>query len=279
MKAHLSSAHAWWPLVVALTACSPASPPASAPSPAPPEGTAGSVMPAAASSPAPVLEPPSAPTADLSASEPVAPPSAAPPAPAPRGPVDLPKDTVVLHVGDSMADALGKDLRKELLALGIKNALHAKEATYIPEWAGYTHNFAGLLNQYKPDLVIITVGGNEVAMPDPTVRAADVRKMVEKVGDRPCLWIAAPLWGPHTGILEVIRDNCAPCVYVDTNALIPDLERLDDRVHPTLKERKRWAKFMVRWMRYNLDPDGARPWDFRSELIAPPPTEQADGAS
>ena len=178
----------------------------------------------------------------------------------------------MLHVGDSMADALGKHLRRELLERGLKAPLKYKEATYIPQWAGYSMGFDQLIAQHDPDLVIITLGGNEVAMPDPTVRVPAIKTLVKKVGDRPCLWIAAPLWpgGPHSGILEVIRDNCAPCRYVDTNVLIPDLERLGAKVHPTIAERRRWAKFMIRWLRHNRDPEGERPWDFKTQLEAPP---------
>jgi lysophospholipase L1-like esterase len=133
--------------------------------------------------------------------------------------------------------------------------------------------FSELLAVNKPDLVIITLGGNEVAMPDPTVRAPAVKRMVEAVGDRPCLWIGAPLWpgAPHSGILDVIADNCAPCIYVDTNALIGDLERLGDKVHPTIPERRRWARFMIEWLRVNRDPNGPLPWSFKPTRQAPPP--------
>lgn len=180
----------------------------------------------------------------------------------------------MLHVGDSMADALGKDLKRELLARGLKAPLSYKEATYIPQWAGHTMGFSQLVAQHDPDLVIITLGGNETAMPDPTVRADAIKRMVAKVGDRPCLWVAAPLWpdAPNTGILDVIRDNCAPCLYVDTNALVkPRMEVLGDGVHPTLAERKRWAKFMIQFLRHNRKADGERPWDFKVPLEAPPP--------
>jgi hypothetical protein len=196
------------------------------------------------------------------------------PAPAISEPPPLPAGTTVLHVGDSMADALGKDLRRELLALGLKAPLKYQEATYIPQWAGFSMGFDGLIAQHDPDLVIITLGGNETAMPDPTERADAVKRLVTKVGDRPCLWVAAPLWpgAPNTGILDVIRDNCAPCLYVDTNALVkPPMAVLGDGVHPTLPERKRWAKFMIRFLRHNRTPDGPRPWDFKNPLEAPPP--------
>ncbi|HHH11586.1 MAG TPA: SGNH/GDSL hydrolase family protein [Sorangium sp.] len=177
-----------------------------------------------------------------------------------------------MHVGDSMADALGKDLKRELEKRGVKNPLKYKEATYIPQWAGHRMRLASYLAYYKPDMVIVTLGGNETAMPDPTVRADPVRRIVKMIGDRPCLWVAAPLWpgAPNTGILKVVRDNCAPCIYVDTNTLMTKMKVLGDGVHPTLKERKRWAKFMVRWLLHNRDPKGKRIWDFKVPTSAPP---------
>ena len=239
------------------TASAPPEPPAEPAAP----GSAAPSVPAEASS---TVDPGAAPTTASATAR---------PAPIPETGVlpPLPKGSTVLHVGDSMADALGKDLRRELQKRGVRNVLKYQEATFIPQWAGYSMSFRQHVAIHKPDLVIITLGGNEVAMPDPTERAEDIRTIVSIVGDRPCIWVAAPLWGPHSGILNVIRQNCAPCRFVDTNALIPDLERLGDKVHPTLPERRRWARFMVRWLAHNRDPDGERPWDLKAETSAPPP--------
>lgn len=240
------------------------------------DATAPTTTTPAADAPAPKLAPPT-PTAEPTVAKTVDPAPAPTPEP-PGPPPPLPKDTKVLHVGDSMADALGKRLKMELRKRGIKNILEAKEATYIPQWAGFTMGFSGLIASHDPDMVIITLGGNETAMPDPTVRAEPVRRMVKQVGDRPCIWIAAPLWpgAPNTGIMKVIEENCAPCVYVDTNeyiktGVLPDLKRLGDKVHPTIPERKRWAKFMIRWLLHNRDPDGKRVWDFKAKAEPPPP--------
>ena len=187
-------------------------------------------------------------------------------------PPPLPKDTVVLHIGDSMADALGGALNAELAKHGVKGYLEAKEATYIPQWAGFKMQLSSHIARRKPDLVVITLGGNETRMPDPTERIDAIKRLVKKIGDRPCIWIAAPLWEglEHTGILDVIRDNAAPCRYVDTNAMIPDLERYDG-IHPTIPERTRWARFMVRWLMHNRDPNGPKPWSLKEKTSPPPP--------
>ncbi len=244
-----------------LAGCSSNSP---LPNP-PPQAGEGGATPTPTSTATATPTPTSTPTPSASAPPP-------PPAPDP----ELPAGTMVLHVGDSMADALGKDLKRELEAVGVKNRLIYKEATYIPEWAGVSDKWgyrAGLA-QTNPDLVIITLGGNELAMPEPQKRAEPIRNMVKAAGDRPCLWIAAPLWpdAKNTGLFEVIKQNCAPCIFVDTNAMLKLEVLSSDHVHPTLPERKRWAKFMIRWLRHNRDPNGPKPWSFKPNL-EPPPAE------
>lgn len=193
--------------------------------------------------------------------------------PDPGEPPPLPRGTVVLHVGSSSAAALGVDLKRELEERGIKNVLKYKEATYIPQWASPSMGLAELLTQHDPDLVIVNVGGNEVGMLDPSVRADPIKRLVKMIGDRPCLWVGAPRWKgqPHTGIREVIQESCSPCRYVDTDALVPDMRPAPDGIHPTIPERHRWAKRMIQWMALNRDPDDKRPWGFKKALEMPPP--------
>jgi hypothetical protein len=262
-----------------LTACSAAPIPEaeSTPTPAPnrPAATTLAAKPNASVTASPSASPATIPSGPLAAT-----PSASlaltanARVPAPSE-AELPKGTTVLHVGDSMADALGKDLKRELEAVGLKNPLKYEEATYIPQWAGKLDSmgYRALLAQHNPDLVIITLGGNELAMPNPQERAAPIREMVRALGDRPCIWIAAPLWpsATHTGLFEVIKANCAPCVFVDTNAMLKLEVLASDKVHPTLAERKRWARFMIRWLRHNREPNGPKPWSIKQATEPPTP--------
>jgi hypothetical protein len=194
-------------------------------------------------------------------------------------PPPLPEGTVVLHVGSSTAGALGLELKKELEARGVKCILRAKESTYIPEWAGEKMGLRQLIAQYKPDLVIVSLGGNEVEINDPTRRIKAIQRLVAMLGDRPCVWVGTPRWKRlhHTGLMEVIRDHSAPCRYVDSDELAPNLETLKDGVHPTMRERSRWAKRMIQWLELNRDPNADRPWAFKTELSIPedpPPAEE-----
>lgn len=251
-----------WPLVLAVACSSPATA-----NPVEPDetlarstaGGAGSTTDEAAVNGGTSSEP-SAPI--LSATAPSEPP---PPPPLPEG-------TVVLHVGSSTAGALGLELKKALESRGIKNVLRAKESTYIPEWAGEKMGLRQLLAQYDPDLVIVSLGGNEVEIVDPTRRIKPIKRLVAAIGERPCVWVGTPRWKKlkHTGLMEVIRDNSAPCRFVDSDLLVPDLETLKDGVHPTMPERKRWADRMIQWLEHNRNPNGDKPWALNEELVIPP---------
>lgn len=192
----------------------------------------------------------------------------------PLEPPPLPEGTVVLHVGSSSAGALGLELKKKLEAQGVKCILRAKESTFIPQWAGEKMGLRQMLSQYKPDLVIVSLGGNETQIPDPTQRARAIQRLVKMVGDRPCVWVGTPKWKRlrHTGLLDVIRDNAAPCHFIDSDSLAPNLQTLKDGVHPTYPERGRWAERVIQWLRFNRDPEGERPWSFK-EVVELPPDE------
>jgi len=170
----------------------------------------------------------------------------------------------VLHIGDSMAGALGIALNEELKKAGVQGVLRFKTASFIPTWA-WSQDLPILLARHNPDLVLITLGANEVAIKDPEIRAKTVQKLVKRFEGRPCVWIAPPLWAGDTGLLPVIKRNAAPCRYMDTNALIQGMPRVSDKIHPTPAARKDWAKVVVEWLARERKPDGDKPFALRPE--------------
>jgi lysophospholipase L1-like esterase len=175
------------------------------------------------------------------------PPSAsAEPAPQPAA-LPLPKGTLVLQLGDSFAAALGVELGKLLKAQGVRSALEYKTASYIPNWS-YDGDVPKFVSTYHPDLVLITLGANEIEIPKPELRAGPIKHLVSELGGRPCVWVAPPLWKPDTGLLKVIKDNIAPCRYLDSNALVHDLPRGRDKIHPSAEGREIWAKVVFDWL-------------------------------
>ncbi len=180
-----------------------------------------------------------------------------------RKALPLPVNTGVLHVGDSFAGALGIPLGKRFKAAGLRSILKQETASYIPGW-GSGDKLQGYIWKYNPDLVLVTLGANELGIVEPEQRVRNIRKIVEIIGDRPCVWIATPLWnGKQNGLMDVIRDNVAPCHFMDTNVLI-DVEampRLSDGIHPTMNAREDWADFVLDWLRTHRSPTPQRPWN------------------
>ncbi len=176
----------------------------------------------------------------------------------------LPKDTLVLQIGDSFAAALGVELGKLLRAQGVRSALEYKTASYIPNWS-YGGDIPKYIATYQPDLVLVTLGANEMEIPEPARRAAAIKHLVGELHGRPCVWVAPPLWKPDTGLLQVIRDNAAPCRYLDSNALVHDLPRAHDKIHPSLEGRAIWAKIVCDWLAQERVGTPAQAWALRPE--------------
>ena len=241
-------------------ACAAAPPPEPAPQPANPPAAA---TPTVSSTPSELAPPQSA---SANAANEVAPPNpVAAPAAAPVEPPPLPRGTTVLHVGDSFAGALGVDLNRELASAGVRGILRYQTSSYIPTWAS-TRDLDRYLWDFHPDLVLVTLGANELLIPDPRDRIRTIQHLVKRFGDRPCVWIGPPLWpGARPDLLATIRESCAPCVYLDSTALVPDLERAHDHIHPSGDARKRWAKVVVAWLAEHRDPSGQKPWSLRND--------------
>jgi lysophospholipase L1-like esterase len=200
-------------------------------------------LPVVSAAPPPVVAPEPAPTPSASASSSVE--SAAPTAPA-----EIPKGLVVLVVGDSFAQAMGVGLKARENDLGLRVVLRGKQATYIPEWAGPNFGLDRMVAQANPDLVIVALGGNELAMATPELRRPKVANLIKLLGDKPCVWASPPLWGiKDNGLLEVIRTESRPCRYFDSSKLAPDVPRGSDKIHPSAEGQKVWANALIDWLR------------------------------
>lgn len=170
---------------------------------------------------------------------------------APPGPA-IPK--VVLHTGDSMVGGFG----------GLTKALEAKfkplGAKFVPDWMTSVSiatfdrdkHFGELLSKHNPDLVILTLGANDVFVPFPSALVPNIGSIARKAsrGGRECWWITPPTWKPDTGITAVIKKSAIGCKVFDSSNM--KISRAGDGIHPTDRGGVEWAdKF---WTQYQANP-------------------------
>ncbi|WP_437492376.1 SGNH/GDSL hydrolase family protein [Sorangium sp. So ce1014] len=207
----------------------------------------------------------------------VAPPPVAPPA------FTVPPNTAVLHIGDSFALAgFAQALRPRMEEHRVRYAVKAETSSYTVTWAS---RMELLVANYQPDLVIISLGANEVENVNPPAHAGAIRRIIKAIGGRPCVWVSPPLWRKDTGIIDVIRTNSAPCRFFDSDALVPGpLPRKKDKIHPNEVGGARWADAFWSWLMAEHLPPGEEeegdpaarrsPWSLR----LPPPEEHRSRA-
>ena len=175
----------------------------------------------------------------------------------PRATADAAKAAWVLHVGDSFVDAsFAQNLAPRFQAAGLRQVALARTATYTTTWA-YDKDLDRLLAR-RPSLVLVTLGANEVEIPFPQLHAPAVAALARRVGAvASCVWITPPLWKDDaSGWLQVIHDNCAPCLFFDSDAVLghlADTERRLDGVHPNERGGARWAEALWSWLEDHRD--------------------------
>jgi hypothetical protein len=149
----------------------------------------------------------------------------------------------VLHVGDSMAPLVGNYLRSLYTQRGRNYWVETVVSSSTLDWAG-KRLLQDAMYKYNPQVVVISLGSNELFDPNPKRRGAAVRQIVADTRGRPCLWIGPPLWKKDTGFVEVLKANLGHCRYFDSSKL--DLPRMEDGRHPSWTGGYRWASAVWR---------------------------------
>lgn len=191
-----------------------------------------SIPSAAASTDAAIL-----PSASDSASASVAPSASATSAPG-RRKIGIGKGTKVALVGDSMVHAgLSQAFEKRITDAGGTLIHDSWASSKLRDWAE-SMRLPNLMFAQRPNAVFIVLGTNEVHYKAPHM-AEDVRKIVARLGDTPCVLLGPPVWDYQAGIVDALRDNAGHCAFVDATDL--KIRRQKDGIHPSLEGGKAWA--------------------------------------
>jgi lysophospholipase L1-like esterase len=146
---------------------------------------------------------------------------------------------LVVHTGDSMVGGgLCKALQPKFKAEGTEFVRDVWESASIAAFA-QSQRLPKLMKKYDPDLVLLTLGANDVFDRHPENMIRYVESIVKKIGNRDCYWIGPPLWKGDFGLVDVIREHASPCRFFDSKNLV--LQRAGDGIHPTEKGGAMWA--------------------------------------
>jgi lysophospholipase L1-like esterase len=148
----------------------------------------------------------------------------------------------VLHIGDSMVGGqagLTRALEAKFKAAGAKKFVSDTIVSSGISSFAQQPRFKQALLRHKPDIVIITLGANDVFVPHPETLTPHVQSIVKKAGAHECYWVSPATWKKDSGIVDILKDNVAPCKFFDARNI--DIPRGGDHIHPTDKGGAQWA--------------------------------------
>lgn len=110
----------------------------------------------------------------------------------------------VLFIGDSMTGWLAERME----AYGLKNNFEVTtviwDGSTLTKWVN-SGKIPGFINTYKPDVVMVCLGLNELLAKDPAARmSAPLQKFQKQLGSTPFIWVGPPTW-PGKGTGEVFN--------------------------------------------------------------------------
>jgi lysophospholipase L1-like esterase len=160
----------------------------------------------------------------------------------------------VLFVGDSMI-VTGLDIwaRHWVQRNGGTYRRYYHSSSTTRSWAT-TRALEYALGRYKPHIVFIVLGSNELYISKPQQRARYVRTILKKLGKRPYRWIGPPSWAPDTGIIKVLARTVPAGRFYPFNGR--RIGRSRDGKHPSIMGSKTWARDIFNWYAKRLKKEG-----------------------
>lgn len=151
-------------------------------------------------------------------------------------PLDTSKQMILL-IGDSMQEGLRFRLQQYCQQNG-NEMVSVIWYSSSSHWYGNCDTLSFFIKKFKPTLVLLSLGANELFVNDLKKRDKYVKNIVNQMNGTKFIWIGPPNWKKDTGINEIIRTNVGDCRYFPSKNLT--LSRAKDGAHPTKAASKIW---------------------------------------
>jgi len=149
----------------------------------------------------------------------------------------------ILHTGDSMVGGKGgltKALGEKFKGEGAKYYTISRTSISLAKF-DRDPKFVQAIARLQPDIVILTLGANDAFFAKPEYLTPVLHRIVKKIGNRECYWVAPALWKPdQTGYIEELRAQVGPCKFFDSTKV--NIARAGDHIHPTDEGGEAWGE-------------------------------------
>lgn len=164
-----------------------------------------------------------------------------------RAPLDTTKKNI-LFIGDSMLERLSP----RIAAYAEENEHQMNTVIWYGSstevWAT-SGRVKECIRKYRPDYIIISLGGNELFITDIIARRTKyVKQIVAEFADIPYVWIGPPNWKKDTGINKMIQSVVPKGNFYLSYTPDQHYDRAKDGAHPTPASAAKWADRICKWI-------------------------------
>lgn len=164
-----------------------------------------------------------------------------------RAPLDTTRKNI-LFIGDSMLERLSPRIAAYAEENGhqMNTVIWYGSSTEVWATSGRAKE---CIQKYRPDYIIISLGGNELFVNDIIARRTKyVKQIVAEFADIPYVWIGPPNWKKDTGINKMIQSVVPKGNFYLSYTPDQHYERAKDGAHPTLASAAKWADRICKWI-------------------------------
>lgn len=164
-----------------------------------------------------------------------------------RAPLDTTKKNI-LFIGDSMLERLSPRIAAYAEENGhqMNTVIWYGSSTEVWATSGRAKE---CIRKYRPDYIIISLGGNELFITDIIARRTKyVKQIVADFASIPYVWIGPPNWKKDTGINKMIQNVVPKGNFYLSYTPDQHYDRAKDGAHPTPASAAKWADRICKWI-------------------------------